>query len=375
MNEPARVSCLRLSDGAPPEAALQHLLESMGGLGPRVVPGARVLIKPNFVAPVAAATTDLAFVEFFVKAVRALGAIPIMGESSGFEFDTHATFEVLGVNRLAARLNVPLLNFEAAGYDPVPMGNRIGSLEVAQSALSADLILNLPVLKGHTVTGMTGAVKNLFGLLSKPSRRRAHAVGLHGAIRALALHMAPKTLHFVDARRSLRRAVFAEAEPLGYLLAGADAFALDHVGAGLLGVNPTLVRHLGAAPNYALEGDVPPRRHAPAHVALRDRLRRAAYAAAYGVDHLQSRVSGCSILPRLHWHLGVHPELAPGLSEQQIAAVAASCPVGAIDDSGVLHRNLCQPVRCLACRRDHPTLVRLRGLSPPTFGSNHARSS
>ena len=57
---------------------------------------------------------------------------------------------------------------------------------MARAAVHADLIINLPVLKGHSVTLMTGAVKNLFGVLSKPSRRRVHAVGLHRAIHALA---------------------------------------------------------------------------------------------------------------------------------------------------------------------------------------------
>ena len=33
------------------------------------------------------------------------------------------------------------------------------------------MLVNLPVLKGHTITKVTGAVKNTFGLLSRESRR------------------------------------------------------------------------------------------------------------------------------------------------------------------------------------------------------------
>lgn len=368
--------CLSLDDGTAPQPALERLLAGVGGLEPWVHRGGRVLIKPNFVAPFPAATTDLAVVAFFVEAVRRHGGVPIVGESSGFEFDTQATFRVLGVEELARRLNVALVNFEAGGYDSVDLGAGLGSVEVARAAVHADLIVNLPVLKGHSVTLMTGAVKNLFGVLSKPSRRRVHAVGLHRAIHALARHLEPKCLHFVDARRLLRRAVFAPAEPLGYVLASSDAFALDHLGCGLLGVLPEQVRHLGPAPRYTIDGDAPRLPEAPRRPPLSYPLRRAAYAASYAFDHLQSRLfRGPSLLPVLHWHFGVHPELAPALSPQQIAEVARSCPVGAIAPDGTIRRNLCAPVRCLSCERAHPNLVQLRGLRPPTPSASHASTS
>jgi uncharacterized protein (DUF362 family) len=375
LTEPALVSCVALRDGVPPQPALQRLVQALGGLESRISPGLRVLIKPNFVAPFPAATTDLEFIEFFVAQVRRLGGIPILAESSGFEFDTEATFQVLGVNELAKRHNLPLINFERTSYRMLDFGPGIGGLEVAEVALHADLIINLPVLKQHTITKVTGAVKNLFGTLSRRSRRRLHSRGLHRAIAALARHFQPKAVHVADARRLLRRAVFAAPEPLGYVLSGVDPFAIDHHGCRLIGVQPGSVAHLESPGMYKAVGDV--QQDFPQGEELNstsERLRRGLYALSYGVDHLANLAVGSrSFLPGLHWRFGTHPELRPGLSRALVEQVARSCPVEAIDvNTGSIRREVCQPVRCLNCYREHPSLVRLRGFHPPSPERRHA---
>ena len=378
MTDRAIISCVALRDGVPPQPALQRLVQALGGLEPRISPGLRVLIKPNFVAPFPAATTDLELIEFFVAQVRRLGGIPILAESSGFEFDTEATFQVLGVNELAKRLNLPLIDFERTSYRALDLGRGIGALEVAEVALHADLIINLPVLKQHTITKVTGAVKNLFGMLSRRSRRRLHARGLHRAIAALGRHFQAKAVHIVDARRLLRRAVFAAPEPLGYVLAGTDPFAVDHYGCRLIGVQPDGVAHLESPGPYTPVGDVP--QSFPQGEGLdstSQRLRRGLYALSYGVDHLACRALGTrSFLPGLHWRFGTHPQLRPGLSRALVEQVAQSCPVGAVDvDTGRVRREVCQPVRCLNCYREHPSLVRLGGLHPPRLVERNARAT
>ncbi len=370
------VFCERLADGQPTTPVLEALLTRLGGFGPNLAAGTRVLIKPNFVAPFSHATTDLEVIDFFVTRLREAGAVPVLGESSGFEFDTAAAFAVLGVGDYAQRRELELVDFERGRYVEVELGDGLGRVEVAETALEAELIINLPIIKGHTVTRVTGAVKNLFGLLSKPSRRRLHGRGLERGIAALASQF-PQALHFVDARRRLARAVFAEAEPLGYMLAGRDPFALDHLGASLLGFDPTSVGHLRSAPAYEVQGVTP---ELPARLdsrsSLRERMHRGIYSAFYWLDQRKvSLVGGESILPDLHWYLGVHPVLAR-LSRAEAEAVAASCPVGAIDvESRQIRREECRRVRCLRCYREHGGLVRLGGLNRPRQGASGDRAS
>lgn len=369
LTEPALVHCRAVSDGVPPAATLAALLEAVGGLSKRVFPGARVLIKPNFVAPFPKATTDLSFVEFYVAAVRELGGIPVLGESSGFEFDTRATFRVLRVEEFARKHNLPLIDFEEAAYRTVDLGKGVGQVALAEAALHADFIISLPVLKGHSVTRMTGAVKNLFGTVSRDGRRRLHARGLHRGIAAIGRYFQAKTLHVADARCRLSRAVFSEAEPLGYVLSSFEPFALDQLGCKLLGIPPESVTHIAPPLTYEVRGQQPsPAEEVTFQDSLAARLRRSLYAVAYALDHAKSvGLGGRSLLPFLHWYLGVHPDLAPGLSRAELEQVAGSCPVGAIDvDNRLIRREICRPVRCLACHQAHPARIRLAGLNPPT---------
>jgi hypothetical protein len=273
------------------------------------------------------------------------------------------------VNEFAERRGLELIDVEQHEFAPVDLGSGLGIVEVSAVALEAPLIINLPVIKGHTVTRITGAVKNLFGLLSKPSRRRLHAHGLERGIAALARRLS-HALHFVDARRRLKRAVFDEPEPLGYFLAGREPFALDHLGARLLGFDPSSVEHLRDAPSYEIRGVEP---ELPSLLdtrsSLRERAHRGVYAALYWLDARKASIlGGDSILPDLHWYLGVHPALG-SLSRAEAELVAASCPVGAIDvETRRIRKSECQRVRCLSCFREHPDLVKLGGLNRPRKG-------
>lgn len=365
----AVVHLRRLTEAESPESALEALVSSLGGLEGRVQRGDLVLIKPNFVAPFSHATTDLRFVDYFVSRIRRLGATPVLGESSGFEFDTRATFKVLGVDEFARARGLDLIDFQEGTFTEVTLGQGLPTVPIAAIAFQAKLIVNLPVLKGHTITRVTGAVKNLFGLVARESRRYLHSRSLEPAIAAIVRGL-PEALHVVDARRQLQRAVFARARPLGYALAGADPFALDHLGARLLGVDPASVRHLAEAPGYEVRGDEvtafpPPSRQD----SLRQRLHRALYSALYRLDHAKhALLGGGSIIYDLHWYLGVRPVLRR-MSPGQAAAVAACCPVGAIDaEIPAIRRRECRSVRCLQCYRQHPTLVKLGGLNRPRGG-------
>ncbi len=216
------------------------------------------------------------------------------------------------------------MNLDEYPYEEVTLAETGQRVELTRLALESEMLVNLPVLKGHTITKVTGAVKNTFGLLSRESRRKLHVSGLHEGIAAISRHF-PTALHFADARNLLIRAVFSDVRPLGFFLAAEDPFALDHFGSKLLGIDPDSVTHLTRVPDYRVDGALPEgaeaelsRRDAP-----RDRLHRAMYSAFYLVDEVKVRtVGGDSLIPHLHWNLGVHPELGT-LSDAELERLAA----------------------------------------------------
>jgi uncharacterized protein (DUF362 family) len=344
---------------------LDDLFHKLGGLSAKVSPGDKVLIKPNFVAPFEKATTDLMVIDFFIEKIRQLGATPVIGESSGFEFDTEATFDILEIRKLADDRNVELINFEKGGYSHVDIGNGLGSVEIAHSALESRLIINLPVLKRHNITKVTGAVKNLFGLLSKQSRRDLHCYRLEQGIAALARRFRG-AIHFVDARHMLSRAVYGESRPLNLFLAGTDPFVLDHFGSRLLGINPESVVYLKGTGQYSIEGDIHEKLpYATDKDSLKEKFHRLLYSVFYRLDKIKCSLwDGDSIIPWLHWYLGIHPEIGE-ITTEELRDLASLCKVDAISvEEGRIIRERCIKVRCLKCYNEaEPGKVLLRGLN------------
>jgi len=357
----------KIVDNANLPPVLEALFRKIGGLEGKISVGDKVLIKPNFVAPFPKATTDLALIDFFVSKIREIGGIPIIGESSGFEFDTEATFSILGIKKFAEERDVELINFEKQRYTKINLKNRLGVAEIADAAIDSRLIINLAVLKRHTITKVTGSVKNLFGLLSKPSRRHLHCHRLEEGISALALRF-KRVIHVLDARDLLSRAVFGQPKPSNYILAGADPFALDHFGSRILGINPKEVQYLLKTESYKTDGEIPDT--FPPYIksiSLKKRLHRMLYAMFYCLDEMKcSILGGNSILPILHWHFGVHPELGD-VNESELKNLSMLCPVGAIDTKrGKIIKGKCIKVRCLRCYNElGPCKIILKGFNRP----------
>ncbi len=55
-------------------------------------------------------------------------------------------------------------------------------LQICDSALALDFLINVPVLKGHCQTKVTCALKNMKGLIPNKEKRHFHAMGLHKPI-------------------------------------------------------------------------------------------------------------------------------------------------------------------------------------------------
>jgi len=146
---------------------LRETFDLLGGLNQYVQPGMRVLLKPNLIsakAPERAVTTHPELVAAMARQVRSLGARVVVGDSpGGAKRGIERVWENTGMKAMAEREGVELVNFEAAGAEKIRCNGRV--YYIARPAVEADLIINLPKLKTHVLTLMTGAVKNVFGFV------------------------------------------------------------------------------------------------------------------------------------------------------------------------------------------------------------------
>jgi uncharacterized protein (DUF362 family) len=112
-------------------------------------------------------------------------------------------------------------------------------LKVSTLPLSCDYVISIPILKSHFMVGLSGALKNQFGYLSKQDRLLMHAKikNLDKGIAEVNAAI-PTNLFIVDAVETMitaqERRHGGHTSKLGYMMAGNDPVALDYFGLQIL---------------------------------------------------------------------------------------------------------------------------------------------
>ncbi len=363
------------------------VLEALGGLERIVHPRNIVFIKPNFVAPFCHATTSLEILEALIRKVKECGAEPVIGESAGFEFDTDKTFEVLGLYKFGRRNNVRIVNLDKERFESVRLQSGIvREVEISALALRADVLINVPKLKRHSVTKVTISAKNLFGLVSRESRRRLHAFGLERGIFELS-RVVRSSLVLVDASVVGSRAVYGEYEKLGAIIGGTDPYAVDMFCCRILKENYNKIGYLRIARNRGFISEeakyaTPVQGFDEAHffpdpVGKREpftnMIYRVLYQAVYLLDILYNKIiKRWSFIPALHFYLGIRPYLDKA-NCTGCGKCLEICPVAAIEIAKKsINAYLCMPLRCMRCVPACPVnAISIRGRNvPKNFGKN-----
>ena len=252
----AVVSVVRCGEYDRPKTmlAVQDAVGLLGGMGEFVKPGDRVLIKPNLLKarpPEAAVTTHPEVVRAVIRLVQEQGGKALVGDSPGMG-DLKKVAERAGildvVNEEGAQLE------DLAEAVQVKNTGRFQHFEIARAAYEADVLINLPKLKTHGMTTLTGAVKNLFGCI--PGKRKVQWHFNTGVNHELFMKMLLELYLVLKPRLTIMDAVVGmegngpgSGDPryIGALLAGTDAVSVDTVAAHLLGVNVDKLPLLRAA--------------------------------------------------------------------------------------------------------------------------------
>ncbi|MGD2143567.1 MAG: DUF362 domain-containing protein [Anaerolineae bacterium] len=154
--------------------AATAVLAPLGGIGRFVRPGMQVLLKPNLLTaahPRQAVTTHPIFVQVVAGLVREAGGSVLLGDSPAGQLKNGpVAWSKSGLAEVSARTGSHLILFEEVVWKRLA-GN---DYFIAQPVLEADLVINLPKLKTHSLTLYTGAVKNLFGTIPGTRKRELH---------------------------------------------------------------------------------------------------------------------------------------------------------------------------------------------------------
>lgn len=205
------------------------------------IAGARLLIKPNFVAQRGAplCCTHAAVVAAAASHCAVRGARVTVGDSPAFG-TAQAVASAIGLPDLLRPLGVPVITL---GRSVRVRSGRVG-VPVSADALEADLILNLPKFKAHSQMRFSGAVKNLFGCVTGVSKAWLHAVhGDTGRFTEMIcglLRVLPPVVSLMDGVEAMHRTgpIAGAPFPLGLLGASVSPVALDAAAGMVLRASP-----------------------------------------------------------------------------------------------------------------------------------------
>ncbi len=250
---------------------VEHVFENV----PLDFGGKTVMVKPNMAAQCKAekaATTHPTLVKAVVRALKRRGAGKIMvGDNPG------AT--AFGINEKCARSTGIL---DAAGDCYVNIMKRPKDIEINSEYLDhvnisseffeCDYLVNLPKLKGHSHSYMTGAVKNMYGMCVGGEKSRLHVLGKNPRVFAeiLADVFMSRTpdLNITDGVIAMEGNGPTNGTPrdVGKIIASTNGFALDAVCVDMLGYKSKRVKTLevgrerglwtGSLDGLEIEGEV-----------------------------------------------------------------------------------------------------------------------
>lgn len=238
---------------AEPVALFDAGIAAMGGMGRFVSRGQTVVLKPNAsfdTVPELASNTNPALVQRIVEHCREAGAGRVIVVDHGFG-NEQRTYSINGIGEAARNGGAIIAPAEAARFyqQMTAQGRTLKEVMVHEAVLEADVLINIPVLKHHGGAGMSGAIKNLMGVVW--DRWAYHRSNLHQCI-ADFLTVRRPDLTVVDAYRIVTKNGPRGGSPgdvtMGRMqLLSTDIVAVDAASARLLGAAPERFAHVTMA--------------------------------------------------------------------------------------------------------------------------------
>lgn len=222
--------------------------------------GMRVLIKPNLLLPAKpdrAILTHPLVARAVAEYVLENGAHPLIADSPAMgPFDR--ILKQGGYFKAFEGLNLECKPFKNSVKQDI--GEPFGTIDIAEEAVTADRVINLPKLKTHAQMLLTLGVKNLFGCIVGLKKSEWHLRA--GADREMFAKLLVRIHHAVNPSITLIDGILAlegqgpgkggTPRSLGMMIAGNYAPAADAAICRMLGIDPDMVPTYRAAKEFGL---------------------------------------------------------------------------------------------------------------------------
>ena len=235
---------------------IERAFSYFGGIESLVNKGEKILLKPNLLVK-DTARSGITTHPFVVKAVadivKTAGGLPLVGDSPAFG-SVHQVAAACGLLPLLKKDNIPVVSFRA---------NRSfnDKIRITDTVRDFDKIINIPKFKAHSQMLFSGAVKNLFGLVSGKLKAwrhfKAHASHEKFSLMLLAIYEQVRPCFTIVDAIDIMEKKGPRGGPVrraGLLFAGINCISIDRAICDVFGINPDRVPLLKAARKYGING-------------------------------------------------------------------------------------------------------------------------
>ena len=224
-----------------PIAATKKALEALGGISRFVKKGQRVVLKPNMSfarTPEFSATTHPMVVATVAQACVEAGAQQVLVLDHTLQ-RAELCIERTGIRDACKNISgvhvLALQERKFFGEIKIPQGKVLDRAEVMKDILEGQVLINIPVAKSHSATGVSLGLKGLMGMIW--DRESFHSqFNINQAIADLATVIKPQ-LTILDATRALASGGPGgpgEVKKLNLIVAGTDPIAVDSFGVSIV---------------------------------------------------------------------------------------------------------------------------------------------
>jgi uncharacterized protein (DUF362 family) len=250
---------LAVAHGADPRAITRAAVAAIGGMARFVQGGDDVIIKPNicvdYRTPEYAATTNPEVVAALVELCLAEGARRVRVMDMPFAGTPQTAYARSGIADAvkAAGGSMEVMNPAKYRETAIPEGRDLKSCSVYQDLLSADVVINVPIAKHHSLARLTLGGKNLLGVVENPGLMHANM----GQRVADLISLFRPALTVIDAVRILvangpSGGDLADVRQMDTVIASHDVVAADAYAATLFGLSGSDISYVRAAADRGL---------------------------------------------------------------------------------------------------------------------------
>lgn len=171
---------LAVVHGETPATITERAVAALGGIERFVAGGDAVVIKPNICVdynpPEYAATTNPEVVATLVRLCLGAGAGRVRVMDMPFGGTPESAYAISGIQAAvqAAGGEMVMMNRAKFLQTQIPDGVDLDAWEIYGDVVKADVVINVPIAKHHSLARLSLGMKNLLGVITHPGRMHSN---------------------------------------------------------------------------------------------------------------------------------------------------------------------------------------------------------